>query len=302
MRCRGKLEIMRVILIHNPKAGGGKPSAFRLKTLFEEAGHEVLYASTMGAEWEKLLGKSADVAIIAGGDGSVSLAALRLAERGLPFCLLPLGTANNIAKSLNEDRRIDEIVAAVNTAKERSLDLGMVASCRGSQPPTESVGVGVLVELLREDLRKTGAMKLSPMAEREIALGRLRKISEEYKGIECELHLDGEKLNGRYLWVEVMNMGLIGPNLPLAPDADPGDGRLDVVFVEMKQRRGLRNYFERLSTNEHAVLPALTRRCRRVEIHCSKANVHVDDATYDFAVAAVEVKHGALRFLEPTDS
>ncbi|HEY5752424.1 MAG TPA: diacylglycerol kinase family protein [Chthoniobacterales bacterium] len=293
---------MRVILIHNPKAGAGKPSARALETLFEKAGHQVLYTSTEDADWENRLREPADAVVIAGGDGSVGLAAPRIAERGLPFCVLPLGTANNIAKSLNEDRPIEEIVATLDMAEERSVDLGMVAGCRSSQPFIESVGVGLMVELVRRNFRMPGTRERNPAVERKSALRHLLEFSEEYGGVECELQLDEQKLSGRYLLVEVMNMGLIGPNLPLVPYANAGDGRLDVVCVEVRQRRRLKNYLERLSADKHATLAVGARQCRRAEIHCSKPVLHVDDAAFDSAVAVVEVKGAALRFLEPTDT
>jgi hypothetical protein len=43
----------------------------------------------------------------------------------------------------------------------------------------------------------------------------------------CELVLDETVLSGKFLLLEVANMGLIGPNLNLIPNVDPSDGAFE---------------------------------------------------------------------------
>jgi diacylglycerol kinase (ATP) len=90
---------MKIALFHNPRAGNTMLNAKKLVRQFESARHEVVYASTEEKDWEKALSEPVERAVIAGGDGTVSRLAPWLAARKLPFCILPLGTANNCAKS-----------------------------------------------------------------------------------------------------------------------------------------------------------------------------------------------------------
>ena len=60
----------------------------------------------------KILESHADLVVAAGGDGTVATAARVLAGRKIPLAILPLGTANNIARSLNSDGPLDTLVAS----------------------------------------------------------------------------------------------------------------------------------------------------------------------------------------------
>ena len=56
------------------------------------------------------------------------------------------------------------------------------------------------------------------------------------------IRLDGKKMSGDYLMLEVQNIRYIGPNLELHPEADINDGFLDVVMVGAKERNKLKPY------------------------------------------------------------
>ena len=72
------------------------------------------------------------------------------------------------------------------------------------------------------------------------ALTHRRGINGTYWKIDA----DGVDLSGEYIAVEVLNIRFVGPNLPLAPEADPSDGMLDVVLVGEADRKPLLAYVE----------------------------------------------------------
>src|ERR1044072_2398775 len=93
-------------LFHNPTAGEGEHTRKKLVSLMEAAGFDCSYSSTKKKRWEKIESKDTDFIVIAGGDGTVRKVAEELLDQKvlnkiLPIGLLPLGTANNIAKTLN---------------------------------------------------------------------------------------------------------------------------------------------------------------------------------------------------------
>jgi diacylglycerol kinase (ATP) len=94
-----------------------------------------------------------------------------------------------------------------------------------------------------------------------------------------ELDLDGENLSGEFLAVEVMNIREIGPNVPLALEADPGDGLLDVALVAAGHRERLAGYLREREPDRHIPPPAVRRaRGRRLRIRFPQGcPLHVDD-------------------------
>ena|SRR5436190_3226949 len=101
-------KTMQIVLIHNPKAGDRRHSKKELIAALTDLGHQVLYRSTKKHGWKKALEKSSDLVIAAGGDGTVAKIAWRIMNTGIPLTILPLGTANNLARSLGFIARPEE--------------------------------------------------------------------------------------------------------------------------------------------------------------------------------------------------
>ena len=96
---------MKIInLLHNPTAGSEDHDREELISLMEKNGFECQYSSTK-ENW-KDIDEKADFIVAAGGDGTIrkitkELLDRKLSEKTWPIALLPLGTANNIAQTLN---------------------------------------------------------------------------------------------------------------------------------------------------------------------------------------------------------
>jgi diacylglycerol kinase (ATP) len=91
---------VRVTLMHNPTAGDEEHSPEQLTAVLQDAGHEVLYQSVKEDGWPDALGARAELVVVAGGDGTVAKVFKELVGRDLPVALLPLGSANNVARTL----------------------------------------------------------------------------------------------------------------------------------------------------------------------------------------------------------
>jgi diacylglycerol kinase family enzyme len=79
-----------------------------------------------------------------------------------------------------------------------------------------------------------------------------------------------------------MNIGELGHNLPLAPDADPGDGVLEVALVGEAERVKLLAYFsERLRDLDPPPPEIPHRRGRRIVLEApADVRFHVDDGLW----------------------
>ncbi len=117
-----------VILIVSPNAGsarGADPkSALRRAGL---AVGRVLDVRTLGGRSPQGAAWRAEgfaAAVAAGGDGTAGTVASHVANTGLPLGILPLGTANDIARSLELPLTLDEACAVVANGHSTAIDLG----------------------------------------------------------------------------------------------------------------------------------------------------------------------------------
>ena len=95
-----------------------------VQDLIETAGHEVVRVFDREAAMAELIDERTELVVAAGGDGTVSAAARLLSGRPVPLAILPLGTANNIARTLQGDASVEELVAGWNTAARCRVDVG----------------------------------------------------------------------------------------------------------------------------------------------------------------------------------
>src|SRR5216110_2069328 len=116
---------MRIILMHNPTAGRGKHDKRELMAALANAGHHAIYQSTKKSDYKKALKKPADLVLAAGGDGTVGKVGCELIDSGIPLGVLPLGTANNLARSLGFIASPEEIIARLGNGEKRAFDVAL---------------------------------------------------------------------------------------------------------------------------------------------------------------------------------
>jgi diacylglycerol kinase family enzyme len=266
---------MRVTLFHNPGAGKKGHGKDEILAALELANHKVRYVSTKSDEFKKEIEKTeGDFIVAAGGDGTVAEVIARLGNRKLPIGILPLGTANNIARSLAIAGEPQILVETWNIERTRRLDIGRVDGPSGLAHFVESVGVGIVPEMLLK-ARKLGKEKgaLNLQKGREL----LRAIARDAKPLELGIMVDGKKLDGEWLGAEVLNIPYTGPGLPLAPKADLTDGMLDLICFDKAGSRALSDWFEKPA---EAPPPGVTRRGRMVSFNFRNAPWRVDDEAF----------------------
>ena len=140
---------MRIILVHNPKAGRGKVARRELMAALAKAGHHAIYQSTKKSDYKKALKKPTDLVLAAGGDGTVGKVGRELIDTGIPLSVLPLGTANNLARSLGFCASPEEIIAGLEHGERRAFDVGLARGPWGKRYFLEGAGGGLLADYLR---------------------------------------------------------------------------------------------------------------------------------------------------------
>jgi diacylglycerol kinase (ATP) len=191
---------MRILLIHNPKAGDRKHRQKHLLALLIKFGHQTSYQSTKERGWKKALKRPVDLIIAAGGDGTVRKTACQIMDSGIPFAILPLGTANNLARSLGFTGSVDQILQSLHFGKSQPFDVGVARSGSQTKYFLEAAGGGLFADYFpaAEANEKKGAC---PDEELTAHLSLLRELSLDYPARRWRMSIDGKDISGRYiLW------------------------------------------------------------------------------------------------------
>lgn len=288
---------MRVAVFYNDDAGGS-PAAADIRAAIEKHGHHVVNVVEKGDGVERLFELASDLIVAAGGDGTVASVAREVAGHDVPLAVLPLGTANNIAKALHDDATSEHLVARWDTAERRRIDLGMARGHWGERRFVEAVGVGLvpasIISTRSEPLE--GDDVLSNISS---AILRYLEVLSRFEPRRWSLHVDGEDISGDFIAVEVLNIRSVGPNLVLCDDADPYDGDFCIVTVGEAERDEMRRYLrERINGQDsRVVLPA--RRARHVELH-GRGDTHIDDEVLRSAIpgrVSIHIEAAAVEVL-----
>jgi diacylglycerol kinase family enzyme len=276
---------VKVLLVHNPDAGNeSRPTADELEKLIRDAGHTVISRSAEGDDWQNSLEGDIDLIAVAGGDGTTGRVAKCLIGKQIPFTILPMGTANNISKSFGlTDRPLEELIAGWARARPRRIDVGIARGPFGTTTFLEGVGVG-LFSWTMSKLDARDNLYIAHVEESEEKISTVLEILLEHLDDDplkqLKITLDGKDLSGQYLMVEAMNLPFIGPNLNLAPKADPSDGMLDVVAVTAEDRDQLRKYLSAEIGPGQASPGLPVHRGKQLCITWEGFDVHIDDLVW----------------------
>ena len=294
---------MRITLVHNPQAGGGVHKG-SLVALLEDAGHSVRAVSTK-KEWRKSLRKATDLVVAAGGDGTIHKVALAMAGTGVPMAILPLGTANNVGKTLEILGDARAVIGAWENEPGRPFDLGHVSASWGDEAFVESFGGGAFATLIGSGEHiDTPSVLLGRQTDRALHHLDVLLAAEEQR--TWSVSIDGKEHDGRYVAVEVLNIRFIGPNVPLAPEADPGDGLMEVALVGADERDALQHYIAQRIKLAAAAMPSLpVARGRDIRLVApAGVRLHLDDELWPSeepirrkARIDVTIEGGALQLL-----
>ncbi len=274
---------MRLVIVHNPSAGDGTEGD-EIERVARRHGHTPTLVDTGDGWADQVRGASADLVVVAGGDGTVRGVVTTLAQRGhdtgCPLAVLPLGTANNIARSLELD--VDDPwseIAAWGGAARRpvAFDVAVVDGGGNTRPFVESFGGGFVAAAL------SSADDATEEVEDGNEHGR-RHLLETFERLEpawWSLVVDGQDRSGEYLAVEVMNVPTVGPILPLAPSASPHDGQLDVVCITASCHDLLRSTIT--GTSDGTVLEVLGgSRATGLQVSAPEGTpMHLDDELFE---------------------
>jgi len=290
---------VKLSLLYSADAGDGV-SVAHLRGVFEKAGHQLVHIFENEKDFEHVLEDQLDLVVAAGGDGTVWRVVKSVLGQSIPFAVLPLGTANNIASCLGVVGSVDEVVEGWSGSRLRPFDLGVARGEWGTSRFIEGIGSGLITSgILSMDRDPPHDETTEADSKLALAVRRYRDVLSRLKPRRWKLSVDGEPLDDEYLLLEVLNICSVGANMVLAPAADPSDGMFDVVTATEDHRDEILAYLDRRIAGEEAALSLPVRRARRIQIS-GWDQMHVDDVVVagdPIGTVDVHCEAGALEIL-----
>jgi YegS/Rv2252/BmrU family lipid kinase len=235
-----------------------------------------------------------DLVIIGGGDGTLNAAADGLIRTHLPLGILPLGTANDLARTLEIPA---DLAAAARVIAERRLhriDLGRVNGKHFFN--VASLGLSVrLAEELGVDVKRRWGVLGYPLT--------LWRTLEAHRAFRVEIRCDQTVVRLRAMQISIGNGRHYGGGMTVAADAAIDDGALDLVSVAPQGLSGLIANLPRLRWGWHGDGgPVRHWRCREIEVRTSSPMpVNTDGEVTTRTPARIDVVPGAIAvFVPPT--
>lgn len=266
---------MRVVLLHNPSAGSESHTREELVRNIHDAGHDVIGQPGSIPELRKLLRQQrCDLVAVAGGDGTVGLAARAIAGSDVPLTVVPVGTANNLARTFGILAAPRELVEGWRKGTLRDLDLGSFSVGAEAQTFAEAIGFGAFVSLMRQTEALSAPASAPAVLDRDLSL--FQDIVHAAQPARYTIELDGDDRSGDYVLVEIMNIPFLGPNFEISPESDPSDGKFQVVLVSRQEQEALVELTALARKGRKAAHALPTTRARRVRVATADADYHHD--------------------------
>lgn len=274
---------MRALLLHNPTAGSGRHTREKLLELLDASGFSSRYVPTDDDAYKDVLAESdADILIIAGGDGTVAKVARHIPNRKVPVAILPTGTANNVARNLGIEGEVGALIAALKDAPERRLNIGCATGPWGTWNFIESVGWGALAKVVDTGVR-------DDRGEKKILRGRelFAEVLESAQPSHVCFEADGHAIEGDFIFVEILNLGMTGPRVMISPSAEAGDGLLDIVCLPAAHKQMMIDWLR--AHPDETPIPLTEIKAKTAKLHWHGGPLRIDDEVFDAPERETEV-------------
>jgi diacylglycerol kinase (ATP) len=226
---------MKLAIIANPIAGGGR--AYKtIQNYVRQWPHpdwevEILTTRAIndaGLIAAQLLQRPPDLLAVCGGDGTINEVATYVPRPPFPIAILPAGTANVLARELGLPLNATRALVISLKRVTKRIDLGKLGPSVGRRFLFVA-GIGFdayVVSQVRPGLKSRLGMAAYIMAMLECLRG--------YSFPEFELNAGGRTFVATSCLA--CNSKRYGGGLLFCPDADMGDGLLDVLILEKQSR------------------------------------------------------------------
>ena len=243
---------------------------------------------------------AADAVIAIGGDGTLRAAASRCLEvRGNipPLLLIPMGTANLMGRYLGIHWLPEELAQRAIESLRNGRIVMLDAARANGKLFFVMAGIGIDAQIIHEmDRIRSGPIKYaSYVVPAALALAK-------YRYVPLEVIVDGQTIFASApAMAFIANISEYGTGFPVAPDARPDDGLLDVCIVPIVSLvEGVRQFFH-AAAGEHILGEGVVyARGKEIEIRSAKPlPVQIDGDSAGYTPTRIDLLPIRVPFIVP---
>ena len=219
---------LRALLLVNRHARQGQASLSEAINYLKELDFQLIEKST---EHPKQLYQiihqykdQVDLVIVGGGDGTLNAVVDALVETQLPLGILPLGTANDLARTLGISNSLPEACKTIAQGELRRIDLGWVNGKHFFNVASLGLSVKITRSLTKEFKRRWGVLAYAVTALQVIWKSR---------PFTAEIRTKDRVFRAKTVQIAVGNGRYYGGGMAIVPDARIDDQRLDLYSLEI---------------------------------------------------------------------
>lgn len=232
-----------------------------------------------------------DIVAGAGGDGTINLLASLLQDTGIPLLIIPLGSANGMAKELGIVGRIEYAMSLIEKGVNRRIDLLRI----NGKICVHLADVGLnarVVKRFDQDPRR-GILTYARHLFNEIFL---------IKKYRFRIHSDGKEFVRKAVSMTFANASKYGTGAVINPLGKVDDGRFELVIIKPFPRIKLlsiawKMFMSKLQTSEYVEVIS----CKEATIRSSKkTTLQIDgEVIGKFQEIDIKILPGALSVIVP---
>ncbi|HBP89604.1 MAG TPA: lipid kinase [Nitrospirales bacterium] len=214
------------LLIVNRKSGNSDSDLNGGLKLLEDGGLTLIKLfSSDPKEINTFISQYADQAhrvIIGGGDGTISAAARELVKHRLTLGILPMGTANDLARTLSIPTSVKEACRIIAQGRRHHIDIGMVNDHYFLNVAHIGLGVGVTHHLSHEIKNRWGILSYARS---------VLEVIKNHRPFSATIHCDGHIQKLRTTQIAVGNGRHYGGGMTIADHAAIDDHLLHLYSL-----------------------------------------------------------------------
>lgn len=261
----------RALFVSNQRASHVQAALAEATACLEGHGFTLVRPAGKGAPGDEDIRRKldeVDLVIAAGGDGTVNALIGALIEQPKPLGIIPLGTANDLARTLNLPHAIPEACEVIAAGLTRQIDVTTVNGRYFCNVASIGLSVDITRLLTGQTKRRWGVLAYAVASLR--GLRGLRHFHATIQSAEGEIRT-------RSVQIAIGNGKFYGGGMVVAADAAIDDHVMHVFSLEVEHwwemlalfpalRRGSHIYWRRTRTLVTSDLHIATRRPRTIDI------------------------------------
>lgn len=236
--------------------------------------------------------KHLDLVIVGGGDGTLNAIVDSLVESKLPLGILPLGTANDLARTLKIPFSIPEACNVIANGELKYIDLGLVNEKYFFNVASIGLSVDITNSLSKGLKRRWGILAYAITA---------LKVLSNTRRFRARIKVNGDLIKLKTIQIAIGNGRYYGGGMAIADDAAIDDQRLDLYSLELKHWWQIFPLIWTLPKGEHAILPWVrTLEAQEIEIETNhRYDINTDGEITTFTPAKFKVVPKILGVMIP---